>query len=649
MATKHINPWFGITLVALLGFSLGCERSLEDLEPASFPADGTVFLNGFSGGLEYAAFGGSDVGAFEAIDDGGINNSASMRFSVPDVNDPNGAYAGGAFFVPGGRDLSGFNTLSFWAKASKAANIDILGFGNDLGENRFVTTITNTPVNTNWRKFYIPIPDPSKLTQEKGMFFYSEGAEDGRGYTFWIDEVKFENLGTIAPGDAGVFGGKDSSFTAESGVTFSANGFFEANLPNGINQQVAAAPAYFNYTSTDPQVASVGPDGVVTVGEAGQAVITAKLGDRDAQGSLTVTSTGEAILPETAAPTPTLPEEDVISIFSDAYTDEPIDYLNGYWTGDGSTTQSEVIEIDGDEVVRYTQLNFVGIQFTAPTIDVSDMTHFHMDIWTPDPTALPAEFRVLLIDVGPDGSFSGSDGSSHTITLTSPTLQTGQWVSLDIPLGDFFGLTTKENLAQIGLSGDLPNVFVDNVYFYDDGQGGGGGGAVPATAAPTPTEPAANVISIYSNAYNNEPIDFINGFWQFSTTQSVEIQIQGDDVIRYSQLNFVGIEFQNPTIDVSGMTHFHVDIWTPDPTALPAEFNVLLRDFGPNDTFDESGDDTQDELTFTSPTLQTESWISLDIPLADFVGLTGRSNLAQIVFSGDLPNVFVDNVYFYAQ
>ncbi len=569
-----------------------------------------------------------------------------MRFSVPDFDDPNGAYAGGEFFVPGGRDLSSFNVLTFWARASKGANIDVLGFGN---AGPYVTSISNVPVNTNWRKFYIPIPDPSKLTQENGMFFYSAGPENGRGYTFWIDEVRFENMGTLTEIGAGVFGGRDSTLLAETGATFSANGFYDVSLPNGTIQRTSAGPAYFSYTSSNPQVATVDQNGIVTVQDQGEAVITAKLGDLDAIGSLTVTSTGEAVLPETAAATPSVPTEDVISIFSDAYNDEPIDYINGYWVGDGSTTLSEIIEVGGDEIIRYSQLNFVGIQFTSPTIDVSDMTTLHMDIWTPDPTDLPAEFRILLIDVGPDGSFDGTDGSSHAVTLTSPTLQTESWISLDIPLGDFFGLTTRENLAQIGLSGDLPNVFVDNIYFYDDGQGGGGGGDIPPAPAPTPTEPAANVTSIYSNAYTNEPIDFINGFWQFSTTQSVEIKIEGDDVIRYSQLNFVGIEFQNPTIDVSSMTHFHIDFWTPDPTALPAEFKVKLRDFGPNGTFDQSGDDTEHELTFTSPTLQTESWVSLDIPMSDFVGLTGTSNMAQLVLSGDLPNVFVDNIYFYAQ
>ena len=650
MATTRFNILIGISILALLALSSGCQRTLEGLEPASAPVDGNVFIDGFSGGLEYSAFGGSDVTAFEVVDEGAYDGTSVMRFSIPDLDDPKGAYAGGAFTVPGGRDLSGFNVLTFWARASKAASINELGFGNDLGDNHFITTIRNTPVNTNWRKYYIPIPDPSKLTQEGGMFWYAEGPEDGSGYTFWIDEVRFEKLGTIVPQSASAFNGEDATVSLETGATYSSGGLAEFSLPSGVNQLVEAGAAYFEYTTSDPLVATVGPFGTVTAMDQGEATITATLAGREADGSLTVRSTGELVKPDAAAPTPTVPAEDVVSIYSNAYQNEPIDYLNGYWVGDGSTTQSEEIQIDGDDVVRYSQLNFVGIQFTNPPIDVSEMSHFHMDIWTPDVTDLPAEFRILLIDLGPDGSFDGNDGSSHQITLTqetTPALATETWISIDIPLSDFAGLITRSNLAQVGLSGDLPNVFVDNVYFYDDGTGGGGGGGdVPATAAPTPTESSADVISIYSDAYTDEPIDFINGYWTGSTTQSVERAIQGDTVIQYTQLNYVGIEFQNPTIDASEMTHFHVDIWTPDPTDAAA-FRVLLRDFGPNGTYDESGDDTFHELTFNSPTLKTGEWVSLDIPLSDFIGLTNQANMAQIVFSGDLPTVFVDNIYFY--
>lgn len=45
--------FFLVTLILVLPFS--CSRDLDDLEPAEFPVDGNVFLDGFSGGLNYAA------------------------------------------------------------------------------------------------------------------------------------------------------------------------------------------------------------------------------------------------------------------------------------------------------------------------------------------------------------------------------------------------------------------------------------------------------------------------------------------------------------------------------------------------------------------------------------------------------------------
>jgi hypothetical protein len=94
------------------------------------------------------------------------------------------------------------------------------------------------------------------------------------------------------------------------------------------------------------------------------------------------------------------------------------------------------------------------------------MTHFHMDIWTPDNTALPNNFKILLVDFGANGTFGGGDDKSHEITITRPTLISNNWVSIDVPLSTFTGLTTRANLAQLVLSGTVPNVFVDNVYFY---------------------------------------------------------------------------------------------------------------------------------------------------------------------------------------
>jgi hypothetical protein len=93
-----------------------CERDVDGLSTPGNSNDPNVFIDGFSGGLNYAAFGGSFPAAFQVDTKDAYNNSASvMKFEVPDANDARGAYAGGAFFTSAGRDLSTYNVLTFWA------------------------------------------------------------------------------------------------------------------------------------------------------------------------------------------------------------------------------------------------------------------------------------------------------------------------------------------------------------------------------------------------------------------------------------------------------------------------------------------------------------------------------------------------------
>ena len=637
---NHILSFFFLAL--LFSVVTSCERDIEDLEPATFPVIPAVFLDDFSPGLQYDAFGGSDVTAFQVDNDITYQGTASMRIQVPEFESPLGAFAGGAYSVEGGRDLTGFNVLTFWARASRSAAIAEVGFGNYLGANENVVTLTEVPVNTNWTKYYIPIPDPSILTAERGMFNYSEGHEDGEGYTIWFDEVQFENLGTVNRMRPGIFEGQDQTATAETGATFNATGFAIFNLPNGTDQRINASPTYFNFSSSDPSVATVDETGLITVLDAGTATITASIGEVDAVGSLTITSTGEAVLPATAAPTPEVPAEDVIAIYSDTYESIPLDFINGFW--EFSTTQSEEVQVDpGDNIIRYTQLNFVGIQFTSPTIDITGMNRIHLDIWTPDGTGPGAEFKVLIEDLGADGTFD-QPNSNFEVTIPSSGLTTGEWVSIDLPLSDFPGLTTRANTALIVLSGNLPNVFVDNVYFYDDGMGGGTDNE-PTMAAPTPPNRAAeDVISLFSDAYNDVPVDTWRTDWSDATFE--DVMIEGNPTKKYAALSFVGIETVMNQINASGMTHFHIDVWSPNFT----EFKLKLVDFGPNGTFEGPfvDDDTEHELIYGTPA-QGE-WISYDIPLSDFVGLTNVTNMAQYILSAAptaAATLFADNLYFY--
>ena len=55
-------------------------------------------------------------------------------------------------------------------------------------------------------------------------------------------------------------------------------------------------------------------------------------------------------------------------------------------------------------------------------------------------------------------------------------------VALDVPLSAFTGLPSRTALAPMVLSGDVPTVFVDNVYFYKVAVP-----QAPTTAAPTPS------------------------------------------------------------------------------------------------------------------------------------------------------------------
>jgi hypothetical protein len=640
---KIIKSFSRLLLAGLLVFTYSCERDLEELELATFPANGLVFDDTFSAGLrEYSAFGGSKLTGFQVVDNVAFAGTSSMQFEVPDFEDPGGSFVGGAFIIEGGRDLSGFNVLSFWARASEAESIGEIGFGNDFGANTFVASITNVPVTTNWKKYYIPIPDASKLTAERGLLFLSEGpdAEEGRGYTFWIDEVRFENDGTVVPINSGIFNGEDRTETVETGAVFSADGFVTYNLPTGVDQRSNASPAYFEFSSSDPSVALVDANGVVAVIGAGEAKITASIDGVESVGSLTITSTGDPILPAEPAPTPTAAAEDVISLFSNAYEDEPVDFYNGFW--EFSTTQSSIVQVQSDDIIRYSQLNFVGIQFTSPTIDISAMNRVHLDIWTPDATPAGSEFKVLLVDLGADGNFGGDDDSSFEVTFTPPTLQTEQWVSIDLPLSDFPGLTGRTNLAQVVLSGNLPNIFLDNLYFYDDGNSGGGGGAdEPTMAAPTPTRNASDVISLFSDAYDDVPVDTWRTDWSAAAFE--DVNIDGNPTKKYSALDFVGITTEASPVDASSMTHLHMDVWSGDFTF----FAVKLVDFGADGAFG-GGDDVEHQIDIPMPA--QEQWISYDFLLDDFVNLTTRSNIAQYILVAQptgASTVFVDNFYFY--
>lgn len=611
----------GILGLLLVLVATSCsDRMVDGLSAPSFPERGQVFIDDFESDLIYAAFGGSDVKAFQVDYTTTYNASkASMRYEVPDANSPQGAYAGGAYFSKTGRDLTGFNALTFYIKATQPATIDVIGFGNDFGASSYQVALNALPVNTNWKKVVIPIPDPAKLSGEKGLFYYSTGPINDKGYTFWIDEVQFENLPDLGPCSGVMFNGEDKKVpTTEKGASIRIEGMqATASLPNGINQTIAASPSYFTFESSDSSVATISPQGIVQVLDSGNATITARLGSNNVRGSLELSAKGTALLPTSPAPTPTVDKGNVISLYSNAYTNVPVDTWNTRWQY--STTESAFIKIGNDDVIRYYNLNFVGVEFSSSPVNATTMTHFHIDVWTPNPTQSPNNIKILLVDFGANGVYGGGDDVSHEITINAPTLKSNAWVSLDIPLSSFTGLTTKAHLAQLVLSGTVSNLFVDNVFLYRSE-------STPSVPAPTPTYPPGDVISVFSDAYTNVSGTNVSPNWGQATVVS-QPRINGNTTLLYTGLNFQGIQLGSNQ-NVSAYGFLHLDYFTVNTNAL----QVFLISPGPVET------------AYSLPVPTGSGWKSIDIPLSAFspVALT---SVFQLKFVGN-GNVYLDNIVF---
>lgn len=608
----NLKKYLPAALLAIL--LVACERDLEELKPAAFPTNPEVFIDGFSAGLNYAVFGGASPSAFDVDNQVTWNNSsASMRFDVPNAGDPSGAYAGGVFFTSTARDLSGYNALTFYAKASQSATIGLIGFGNDMGPSTYQVSISDLQLSTGWKKFIIPLPDPSRLTAERGMFIYSAGPIDGKGYTFWVDELKFEKLGTIAHPHFTILNGQEQVETSFTGVSKTIGGLSGIyNLPSGVNQTISLSPAYFQFLSSNPSIATVDASGKVLIaGGPGNAVITAKVGEVTADGSFTVQSQGVY----QHAPTPSQDADKVISIFSDAYANIPVNYYNGYWAP-YQTTLSADFDVNGDHVLNYTDFNFVGIEFSSPTVDATSMTHLHVDLFIPNALAATGQIRLELVDLV--ANVTGT--STRSITPA----QTQQWLSLDIPLASFSGLSKRTNLGQlifVDVNNNISGFYADNIYFYNASTAP----AAPTTQAPVPTHPAANVISVYSDAYSSITGTDMNPNWGQATAVSV-VQVQGNNTLKYAGLNYQGIQLGSSQ-NVSAMAYLHLDYWSATSTSL----KVFLISPGPVET----------AYTLQVP---TTGWRSLDIPLSSFAPVN-MSDVIQLKFEGN-GDIFLDNIYF---
>lgn len=180
------------------------------------------------------------------------------------------------------------------------------------------------------------------------------------------------------------------------------------------------------------------------------------------------TAIGNAItapaVPSSGAPAPTNAAADVYSFFGDTYTNTAPSSYSQNW---GQGTVSDYTA-GSDAVKKYSGLNFQAITLSS-TLDLSDYTHFHIDVWTPIDNAFGIKFQ----DFGSDDIDEFPNTNDSEFEVQSSTTQSAEaWVGHDFAIADFTGLTGTANLGQIQVllgsatGGTMGDAYIDNIYFW---------------------------------------------------------------------------------------------------------------------------------------------------------------------------------------
>jgi hypothetical protein len=155
-------------------------------------------------------------------------------------------------------------------------------------------------------------------------------------------------------------------------------------------------------------------------------------------------------IPAAAAPTPpTRATDDVVSIFSAAYTNLTGTNFNPAW---GQSTAMTTLDIASNSTLKYSNLNFQGTVIETG-FDATSMEYVHIDMWTNDAT----EIKFFPINKTPDSE------KPYSLPITL-----GQWRSYDIPMSEFTeqGMTIT-NIKELKFEGTgSPTIYLDNIYFY---------------------------------------------------------------------------------------------------------------------------------------------------------------------------------------
>lgn len=158
--------------------------------------------------------------------------------------------------------------------------------------------------------------------------------------------------------------------------------------------------------------------------------------------------------PTTVAPTPpNRNASDVISLYSDAYTQTDVTNFDAGWCGGNSVSE---ITFNDDKLLAYQGNECQGIEFTA--IDASSFTHMHVDVFIDETNFIGKVFNLKFVDTADNDVLEVNFNDAST-----PKLEGGKWISIDVEVN----LSAFDKLNQFGITNNNKNnSWYDNLYFY---------------------------------------------------------------------------------------------------------------------------------------------------------------------------------------
>lgn len=176
--------------------------------------------------------------------------------------------------------------------------------------------------------------------------------------------------------------------------------------------------------------------------------------------------------PTSAASTPpNLASTDVVSLFSDSYTNIDVQSWGPDWGESSARIVDSIIEGNNTKAIDMaTNQVFAGISFTGNSFDATSFTHFNIDYWIADPLLAGQVINIKL------SNHANGNGETSAIQHTVAAPVAGTWQRINIPLDSFVAASNPANLdrnaiAEVIISaaradtGQPVKIFFDNMYF----------------------------------------------------------------------------------------------------------------------------------------------------------------------------------------